>query len=268
MAQYTESIISYFDVLGFKALISSDNDPEQVATKLRALRRHSETDEDIARMFGSTFTNFSDLVLRTTPVQQYGKPKGRGTVYWELYDLLHAQAELIRNKVLLRGAVTIGDIYVRDGITFGPGLVRAYELESTVALYPRIIVDPAIFARMSVDPGIRDHSYEEEIGYLRQLLSRGTDGIWFIDYLRAFESEVDHQEDYLRLLMDHRDLISEMLQNVSKVDSIVTKYGWLRNYHNRWVKQLNEDAVRSLGIEKEKLFVRSGAQILPDLSPE
>src|ERR1700734_3254725 len=125
MAQYTESIITYFDILGFKALVARSADPEEVARKLRALKRHSNMDEEISELYGSTFTNFSDLVLRTVPVQQNLHITGRGTLFWELLDLVHVQAELIKSKVLLRGALTIGDIYVRDGITFGPGLIRA-----------------------------------------------------------------------------------------------------------------------------------------------
>jgi hypothetical protein len=46
--------------------------------------------------------------------------------------------------LLIRGAITIGDIVHDDSIVFGPALNRAYELESQQAIYPRIILDPDV----------------------------------------------------------------------------------------------------------------------------
>lgn len=41
----------------------------------------------------------------------------------------------------MRGAVTVGAIHHDQHIVFGPALNRAYELESKVAFYPRILID-------------------------------------------------------------------------------------------------------------------------------
>jgi hypothetical protein len=42
---------------------------------------------------------------------------------------------------LLRGGVTIGDVIHDDEVVFGPGLNRAYYLESKVAKMPRFVLD-------------------------------------------------------------------------------------------------------------------------------
>ena len=47
------------------------------------------------------------------------------------------------NGFLLRGGVTVGDVIHEDEIVFGPGLNRAYYLESKIARYPRFVLDPA-----------------------------------------------------------------------------------------------------------------------------
>ncbi len=267
MAQYIESIISYFDILGFKNLVARSPDPENVARKLRALKRHSATDAEIAELYGSTFTNFSDLVLRTVPVQPHPETGAVGTLFWELVDLVHVQGELIRDGVLLRGAVTVGQIYVQDGISFGPGLIRAYELESTVALYPRVIADPVIFKKLRLTPSLGAHDYEEDIKYLRQVLSQDNDGIWYLDYLRAFEAEADSPKAYLQLLCDHRDLIVNALNDVAELNSVAVKYGWLVNYHNRWIGRLNEAFAAQFGQDKKELFVFPDTPVLPSLVP-
>ena len=47
-------------------------------------------------------------------------------------------------RLARRGGVAIGDIYHDDEAVFGPGLVRAYDIESNVAKFPRIVVDQEV----------------------------------------------------------------------------------------------------------------------------
>ena len=46
--------------------------------------------------------------------------------------------------VWVRGGVTVGNILHDDDVVFGPALNRAYELESKVAKFPRIVLDVEI----------------------------------------------------------------------------------------------------------------------------
>jgi hypothetical protein len=51
----------------------------------------------------------------------------------------------------IRGAVTSGKLFHEGSIIiFGPALVRAYELERHMAVYPRIIIDPRLI--VATDP--------------------------------------------------------------------------------------------------------------------
>nr|WP_317187917.1 hypothetical protein [Acinetobacter gerneri] len=57
------------------------------------------------------------------------------------------QAILVwQHNILLRGALTIGEIYHDENMVFGPAMVEAYELESKVAEFPRIILHDKIEA--------------------------------------------------------------------------------------------------------------------------
>jgi len=256
MAVYTKSIVSYFDILGFRKIVSEAPSPEHVARKLRALARFSSPSPHIVDMFGNTFSNFSDLVLRTIPISPNPRLTGEeGLLYWELLDLVHVQAELIDQDVLLRGSITVGDIYIHEKTVFGPALIRAYELENTVAIAPRVIIDPEVFGLLEGYPSLRGHEVEQELQYLCRVLKKDSDGVWFIDYLRAFESEADDWAAYLRFLTKHRQLIVDQLPQVKQLDSVLTKYGWLVNYHNNWVKNLNDDHLKDVGASKDKLLV-------------
>lgn len=42
---------------------------------------------------------------------------------------------------LVRGGITIGDFYIDDMFVWGAALVKAYELEEKIAVYPRVILD-------------------------------------------------------------------------------------------------------------------------------
>lgn len=53
---------------------------------------------------------------------------------------------------LIRGGVTVGKVVHDSRLVFGPGLIKAYELESTVAVYPRVVVDDAVASEFSKTP--------------------------------------------------------------------------------------------------------------------
>lgn len=42
----------------------------------------------------------------------------------------------------VRGGITVGNLYIDDMFVWGKGLLRSYELESKVAVTPRIVIDP------------------------------------------------------------------------------------------------------------------------------
>jgi hypothetical protein len=58
-----------------------------------------------------------------------------------LYTLAVIQFMIAGMGFLLRGGVTIGQIVHEKDVVFGPALNRAYEIESTVAVMPRIVID-------------------------------------------------------------------------------------------------------------------------------
>jgi hypothetical protein len=75
----------------------------------------------------------------------------------------------------------------------------------------------------------------DEIYYLKRLLSRSDDGIWFIDHLSAISSELDNPEYYLDFLKHHRDFIVNNATSVPPRSRAMRKYLWLASYHNKVV---------------------------------
>lgn len=214
MASYELAIVTFLDILGFSDLVMK-SEAEIINSKLKAVEYFASPSlkpppDDPDEAYAPLVHQFSDAIVRVRRVQtKCNKQRPIGLVFQELLDLVHAQGELIREGVLLRGGVTYGRIHTSNDRTFGPALVTAYELESKFALYPRIVVDPDLLAEFRNNQLLKaaHHTLEQEESYLRNLLRRGDDGMWFIDYIRAVEAELNDLEMYPVFLQHHRELI-------------------------------------------------------------
>src|SRR5271169_5988963 len=190
---YTRSIVSYLDILGFRELIEKRTAGE-VSRILRILAESiapHPTDEPVK----IEFTKFSDTVIRSTP-----EPSPAYFIY-ELKTILRAQVALIPEGVPIRGAVTIGEITQSWDVVYGPAVVRAYELDSGP---PRIVIDDKALSLLR--PPV-DANFLVELGLTRL---EGT--TVYLDYLKACEVELRvEDEEYLQFLEIHRDFIRRCL---------------------------------------------------------
>jgi hypothetical protein len=168
----------------------------------------------------------------------------------------------------LRGALTIGQFQEDKGILFGPALVRAYEIEQSLALWPRCIIDPNSLSYSNVYP---DGDWNKH-----HYIIPGSDGLPFLDYLgfpiaKYFYSWLEHRakssrhkqeenpEDIaLKVLHYHKQAICQAVQNAGynreKVDSLFTKYYPLALYHNRVIERFALDVSRPERLDDIKKF--------------
>jgi len=143
---YENRIVAYADILGWK---NASNDLSQYsrlsdavqkivdyAAKFsdeikQALRNTQGVPEVIIEEHGSIeFSFFSDNFAVSAPVD-YG---------WMIFKILSfACHDLLREKFLVRGGVTMGNLFHRRGIIFGPALVEAVALEQDKPSYPCLL---------------------------------------------------------------------------------------------------------------------------------
>jgi hypothetical protein len=83
-------------------------------------------------------------------------------------------SHLLAEGILTRGGIVQGDAYHHDRVLFGPGVIDAYNLESDVAKYPRMIVEER------VRRAVWDYHKGKWQG---RLLKRDADGCWFVNLL-------------------------------------------------------------------------------------
>ncbi len=139
-------------------------------------------------------------------------------------------ANLLAQGILCRGAVVKGPAYHRDRVLFGPAVIEAYELESQVAKYPRILVTEEV----------RKAAWGYHEGRWKgRLFIEDADGCWFINTLTPSMS------DWIALSNANADVSSrEFLQTVRKwlgprLQEAQTHLGkksklhWLVNHFNK-----------------------------------
>lgn len=51
--------------------------------------------------------------------------------------------------ILIRGAITIGNLYHKSGVILGKGMIEAYHLELKSAVYPRIILSKTLIKELN-----------------------------------------------------------------------------------------------------------------------
>lgn len=245
--RYRKAIVTFIDILGFKEIVKtrSATDIHEILSEL-ADWSGGDTDyiaeEDEASIpVGLTGAiAFSDNVVRVCPIDTDEDDEGgHGALFHELLSLVHVQAKLAERGIFLRGGMTVDDIHMSARMVFGPGLVRAYELESSLAIYPRIVIDPGAIQALFENPAMRGHDdVEDDLEYIDNLVRQGEDGFYFVDYLKACRSELNNPgEGFPLKLREHAAFITEAAAKFGQLTSAKQKYLWLARYHNAVVSE-------------------------------
>ena len=273
---YQESIVTFIDILGFGDLVKNSEDNTDRINEVLGETQKSfspvswteEGEEEVNRDNQPKVLSFSDSIVRVRNIKtEANKKHPTGLLFAELSDLVWAQYELIHLGIIIRGGVSIGDIYISSGRVFGPGLIRAHELENKYALYPRIIIDPILIIKYKNEKLLKAgwHKIEEELKFFEDLIKQGDDGVWFVDYAREIGGLIAPQE-YLAFLQKHREVIIEGAKknkNHMELNSISIKFIWMANYHNHIISNLDDAACESCNLDKNEYIITS--QELPAL---
>jgi hypothetical protein len=125
-------------------------------------------------------STFSDHIVVTYPefatlderVDDLLRPLWTKFVCQDCIRVVSAVAERgLRLGLLMRGALTVGELFHGEDAVFGEALVDAYRLESGLAKMPRILVSDRVLKKLEVEPT----SYPD-------ILLRDTDLLWHLNY--------------------------------------------------------------------------------------
>jgi hypothetical protein len=167
---YVDRFVAFLDIVGFRKIVTdsqSGADKGRLHRMMRSIRSVLEIAYD--RKEGAyRFTAFSDSVVISSD--------NATLLLRSASQLLQTFAEV---GYFLRGGVASGLRFHEGPVVYGPALVRANELESTVATVPRIVVDRSM-------EGYLERSAEQATKIPDRVLVRDSDGFLRFDPFFTF----------------------------------------------------------------------------------
>lgn len=219
--EYVEQIVAFVDILGFSSLIDKIETDEKSFRTLHWALSHIQSYKHYSEMGDTAQSDlevsvFSDCIVVTSALHHWH------SVIWAVGWL---QAQLLGGGILTRGGISRGKVFHSDGILYGSGMLKAYNIENSAAVYPRIVIDPDLIT-----------SFPERIR--STFLSMDLDGLWFIDPFSfnattgnsdvLLEDGWDPHEVYLEEVGRH---IAEGIKTAKRVDH-KSKWTWLSVKHS------------------------------------
>lgn len=131
---YERRVVLFYDVLGWRNEIEMAGDNSERIGELRRLILLHGRMLNVPAGVEVNFSTFSDNIVVSFKPNLHSIPNF-------LRAIAVMQLATVSRGFLIRGGVTINNIFHDGETVFGPALNRAYELESTIAKFPRIVID-------------------------------------------------------------------------------------------------------------------------------
>lgn len=165
------------------------------------------------------FKMFSDNIIITQKIDKE-KVDAQFFSMVNLVALMQYEA-LFQHHITLRGGITIGELYIDDSIVWGKGLVRAYQIENTLAMYPRVVIDSLI-----IDSFKRFQQ--------NRFLKLDNDGLWFVNYFIA--------EPFLYTIPNLSASLHQYIvfTRYNDDDRIKQKMNWIINNFNAYCHEFDD----------------------------
>lgn len=258
------SVVAFLDILGFSAAISearegSAENPllekfqNALHEALPYLSDRIEGLEHLKRSWESRF--FTDNLVIGIPVFEDAEDElGTSFLLAGLYQYV-----LAKHGFFVRGAISVGPLFMDENVVFGSGLLEAHETEAACARDPRIVLAPSALTR--VQRHLCYYGPLNETPHDAYLLE-DVDNQVFVNYLAIPFVEDGPSAQYWADLKNHKCKIEENLAKYRHEPRVWSKYAWVAGYHNFTCERVTTDA-SSYRIGAE--FLQSSPRLLHEV---
>jgi hypothetical protein len=258
---YEDHIVLFLDFLGFsEASVQFDENRQvEILTLLRGiadLRSEFEVKSQHRDDGSSQYdvkpavSTFSDHIVISYPIKRLMVEAKASSDFIILNQIsLYVgviAASAIKLGFLIRGGVAKGKLYHADGVVFGEALVRAYKLESQVAVYPRVIVSDEIAGSIEAR--------------FRPWVKKDFDGLSCVDYfldtiLRAAPPGNEYAEN---IKVSYRELLEQLKRNIERLKTAErsgarAKWIWFAKQLYEAMSRQNPQLLEPLGVSLDDL---------------
>lgn len=222
--QYEERAFAFIDVLGFKDIVKMMDGNPELFEKLKAALEWALSVEDAnneeilegMKLSKSEVIAFSDCIVISAPI---------ANIFAVVFQAKLIAGIMLAKGFLCRGGIAIGKGHHQGRIVFGQGFNDAYELEQSVAIYPRVVVSEAASKLLNEKSNAsKFHS--------QKMVKQDVDGCWFIDiFTPPFLGVAGRDKELFA-----RTARSVIIKNIEhKKLGIAAKSRWLANQFNAFV---------------------------------
>lgn len=251
--KYDTRLIAFVDILGFKEIIKqSEKNPAKIeliysvldylkvweapkSWNLKVVEIEGDAQKKGVENFDisnkTNCTTFSDSIVISVKIDNNVNEMASTLIA----NLAYIGAILIEQGILIRGAITIGEIiHENNGTVFGQGLIDSYLLESSYSKYPRIILSDKLIAKLNYPFGYKKDRYP-----YHQYLDRFFDGCVGFHQMIYYEvvenSDVMTKDELVRGLTKIRKVIIEGLDMSFENPEVFEKYKWMKEQYNKLI---------------------------------
>ena len=231
-----EHIVAYLDVLGTTDRMRQPKEFQELSLdRLHYLYKYTVDKKNYEASKSSIFEGieikiFSDNIIITKKLSPKSDKYNRTdeiTVVLRAVSHFQTRATCLKDFEkwgwLIRGAITIGELFIDDTMVWGEALVRAYELENSIAIYPRVVIDTRIKDELLV-PQFKD------------FLLKDSDELYFLNYIDIYFSSLPTRKptknDLNEIQAEAQKLANSCGDKMYK-DKIYQKLSWHVNYLKR-----------------------------------
>jgi len=259
-------VVAFIDVLGYSSIIDAASKYPCILGELEeslvmAIKLTNILGEFIQNVEPSDrFINrqFSDSVIIS-----YEYPEGSDRIDLACWMVFLASATyqyfMLRHGFYVRGGIASGFWYINDSnnIIFSKGLTKAYVLESTLAIYPRIIVEPGLIQT------IKESDFAQKT--FPALLVEDWSGKMFINYFGLYDV-YGRYEDRLKNSPDMPNLVDILRFTMASMPDTLAELGVSKPITVEEIAGMLPEAMKQWDVTDPTVSAEINAQLHAKLS--
>lgn len=239
---YKLRYVAFLDMMGFKNMVNQSVENQNILNNINmalsyiGYMKHDNYNGILSMVdLGKQVTAFSDSIVISYDTSMPGGG------FHVLMDLVYICNDLLGIGIPVRGGVTVGPLIHDEQKCFGPAMIEAYLMESTQAIFPRVIINQKVLKYDLAKPG-QANTIEYEAEYLKSIIKKDPlDKLLFLDYMKQF-NEFDEPEIYYDYIWRTREFIIRNLNIHANNDRLYPKYEWLKWYYNETITNVCKNA--------------------------